>query len=105
MKRTLLFSLLMLLISSLAWSQNQDVNGRVTDARDNSPLSGVSVFIKGSKTGTTTNQDGRFRISTPAGAILVFTYSGFADKEITATGVPLTVTLDVAQKSLQEVIV
>jgi TonB-linked SusC/RagA family outer membrane protein len=104
MKRSLLLSLFAILVSSLAWAQ-QDVTGRVTDARDNSPLPGVNVFIKGTKTGTTTNSDGRFRISSPADAVLVFTFTGFVDKEVTPTGAPLNISLEVAQKSLQEVIV
>jgi TonB-linked SusC/RagA family outer membrane protein len=104
MKRQLLFSLLATLVTSFALAQ-QDVTGRVTDARDNSALSGVSVFVKGTHTGTTTNQDGRFRISVPANAVLVFTFTGFSDKEVTVTGSSVDVALEVTQKSLQEVIV
>jgi TonB-linked SusC/RagA family outer membrane protein len=103
MKRALLFSLFTVMISSLVLAQ-QDVTGRVTDARDNSPLSGVSVYIKGSKTGTTTNQDGRFRLSAPANATIVFSYTGFSDKEVSVVNAS-AVALDIAQKSLQEVIV
>jgi TonB-linked SusC/RagA family outer membrane protein len=104
MKRSLLFSLLAIMVSSLSWAQ-QDVTGRVTDARDNAPLSGVNVFIKDTRTGTTTNQDGRFRISAPANAILVFTFTGFADKEVAARSTSLDVRLQIAEKNLQEVIV
>jgi len=104
MKRSLLSLLLLVIVTSAALAQ-QDVTGRVIDARDNSPLSGVSVFVKGTRTGTTTNQDGRFRISAPANAILIFSFTGFADKEVASSDQPLNVTLDVTQKSLQEVIV
>lgn len=104
MKRSLLFSLLAIMVSSFAWAQ-QEVTGRVTDARDNSPLSGVSVFVKGTRTGTTTNQDGRFRITAPANAVLVFSYAGFADKEVAADGSSVNVSLALAQTVLQEVIV
>jgi TonB-dependent starch-binding outer membrane protein SusC len=71
MKRSLLFSLFAILMSSFAWAQ-QDVTGVVTDARDNSPLSGVNVFVKGTRTGTTTSRDGRFRISVPNNVYLFF---------------------------------
>ncbi len=104
MKRTLLFSFLLILVSSFASAQ-QDVTGRVTDTRDGSPLSGVSVFVKGTRTGTTTGQDGRFRISVPANSVLVFSFTGFADKEAAVTGTSVNVALDVAEKNLQEVIV
>jgi TonB-linked SusC/RagA family outer membrane protein len=104
MKRLLLFSLLAITMSSFVWAQ-QDVTGVVTDARDNSPLPGVSVFVKGSRTGTTTDRDGRFRISAPANTILVFSFTGFTEKEVTASSTSLNVSLSVAQTSLQEVIV
>jgi TonB-linked SusC/RagA family outer membrane protein len=104
MKRSFLFSLLAIMVSSFAWAQ-QNVTGRVTDARDDSPLAGVSVFVKGSRTGTTTNQDGRFSISAPANAVLVFSFTGFTEKEIIADANSLNVSLTLAQKSLQEVIV
>ncbi|MBL7744570.1 MAG: SusC/RagA family TonB-linked outer membrane protein [Chitinophagaceae bacterium] len=104
MKRSLLFSLLVTLISFVAFAQ-QDVSGVVTDARDNSPLSGVSVFVKGTRTGTTTGQDGRFRISVPANGVLVFSFTGFTEKEVAVSGSSMSVALAVAQTALQEVVV
>jgi TonB-linked SusC/RagA family outer membrane protein len=103
MKRTLLFLLFTAMISTLAFGQ-QEISGRVTDARDNSPLSGVSVFVKGTRNGTTTNADGRFRISAAANAVLVFSYTGFTDKEVAVSDAAV-VALEVSQRSLQEVIV
>jgi TonB-linked SusC/RagA family outer membrane protein len=104
MKRSLLFSLFAIAMSLFTYAQ-QDVTGIVTDARDNSPLSGVSVFVKGTRTGTTTAQDGRFRISVPANTVLLFTFTGFTDKQVTVTGSSLNVSLALAQTNLQEVIV
>ncbi len=65
MKRYFLFALSFLAIQIMAMRQ-RDVTGKVTDARDGTPLSGVSVTIKGTRTGTTTDQNGQFRISRPA---------------------------------------
>src|SRR5258706_13820483 len=100
-KKNLLFFLSLVVLSSFALAQ-QDVTGTVTDTRDNSPLSGVSVFVRGTRTGTTTDANGHFRISAPAKAVLVFTYTGFADKEVTVTGSSMNVSLSVTQSSLQE---
>jgi TonB-dependent starch-binding outer membrane protein SusC len=104
MKRSLLFSLFAILLSSFAWAQ-QDVTGVVTDARDNSPLSGVNVFVKGTRTGTTTSRDGRFRISVPNNGVLVFSFTGFAEKEATVTGGTMNVSLSISQTNLQEVVI
>ena len=89
----------------LTWAQ-REVTGRVTDSKNGSPLVGVSVTVKGTKTGTTTDQDGRFRISVPENAVLVFSNVGFADKEIAASGSTVNATLDQGQgATLQEVVV
>ncbi len=104
MKRLLLFSLFAIAISSFAVAQ-RDVSGIVTDARDNSPMAGVSVYVKGTRTGTTTDANGRFRISAAENAVLVISYTGFTEKEVAASSTSLTVSLAVSQANLQEVIV
>lgn len=104
MKRLLLFSLFAIVLSSFTWAQ-RDVTGVVSDARDNSPLSGVSVYVKGTRTGTTTDQAGRYRISVSGNVVLVFSFTGFTEKEVTATGSTLNVSLAVSQTNLQEVVV
>lgn len=68
-----------------AWpaaAQNKTVTGKVTDAQGGAALSGVSVTVKGEKTGTSTDAEGRFSISVPAGGTLVFSAIGFATQEI-----------------------
>jgi len=57
------------------------ITGRVTD-ENGSPLSGASVQVKGSTTGTFTNSNGEFNLDVPAGATLVISYIGFESQEI-----------------------
>lgn len=89
-----------------ATAQNSSVTGTVKD-RTGSPLIGVSVVLKGLKTGTTTDINGVFSINLPAnGATLVFTYIGMADQEITVTKPGrIDVVLDDKANSLNEVVV
>jgi TonB-linked SusC/RagA family outer membrane protein len=104
MKR-LLF-LIAVCVFSISFAQaQQEVKGRVTDSRDGTPISGVSISVKGTNTGTSTNADGRFTIRAASGATLVLSSIGFTDKEVAANGTDLTISLDVAQRNLQEVIV
>ncbi len=103
-KRFVLTIAMMLAGYSIVLAQ-RDVSGRVTDARDGNPLSNVSVTAKGSRTGTTTDNDGRFRISVPDNAVLVFSSIGFSEKEVRVSGSSINVSLDVAQRNLQEVVV
>lgn len=65
-------------ISSLSvHAQELTISGVVRDADDNSPLPGVSVRIKGARTGTSTNNTGAFTIRAQKGQTLVFSYVGF----------------------------
>jgi len=106
MRKSLLLLSSFLLLYFLSFAQSKIVTGKVTDARDGSPLTGVSVNVKGSKGGTTTDAAGLFRISVPEGGVLIFTNVGFTDEEVTVgTSEMVNVTLKVAQKNLQEVIV
>lgn len=62
------------------------LTGKVTDKR-NEPLPGVSVKIKGTTTGTTTDNEGRFTINAPgSNSILVLTYLGFAPQDVVVNG-------------------
>ncbi len=95
-----------LLLIAFSFAQNRIITGKVTDARDGSPLVGVSVNVKGSKAGTTTDGSGLFRLSVPADAVLVFSNVGFTDEQVTIGASDMvTVTLKVAQKNLQEVVI
>ncbi|GAB3921106.1 SusC/RagA family TonB-linked outer membrane protein [Larkinella terrae] len=82
------------------------VTGRVTDEKGES-LPGVSILVKGSQQGTTTDSEGKFRQSVVDGnAVLVFSYVGYVSQEITVgnqTAINLTLKEDA--KSLDEVVV
>ena len=104
MKRLLLLVAVSVLGFSFAQAQ-QEVRGRVTDSRDGTPISGVSINIKGTNTGTSTNADGRFTIRASSGAVLLVSSIGFAEKEVTVDGSDLNISLEVAQRNLQEVVI
>ncbi|MDN3664220.1 TonB-dependent receptor domain-containing protein [Algibacter miyuki] len=62
----------------------QDVSGVVKD--DSGALPGVSVVVKGTTTGTTTDFDGNYSINASNGAILVFSYVGYETQEKAVLG-------------------
>lgn len=89
-------------------AQNADITitGKVTDAQGQE-LPGVSILIKNSSTGTTTQADGSYRIVVPQeGATLVFSYLGYTsvEKIVGALSV-LNVVMTEDSKSLSEVVV
>lgn len=89
-----------------AHAQTKTVTGKVSDAKDGSPLAGVSVVVKGSSTGTQTANDGSYRINAASNATLVFSSVGFGSKEF-AVGANSTINVSLAATNdqLGEVVV
>ena len=70
------------------------------------PLAGVSVIVKGSKTGTVTDMNGNFAITVPDDAILVFSIVGYEPAEASVVGkTTLSISLKLITKSMEQVIV
>lgn len=82
------------------------VTGKVTDSKNN-PLEGVSVVIKGSTRGATTDAQGVFKLSNvPDNGTLVFSFTGFANKEVAVkSNSIINVTLSEQVSGLNDVVV
>ncbi len=81
------------------------VSGQVTDP-DGTPLQGVSITVRGTSAGTSTDAQGRYRIGIPENGVLVFTYVGFETREIPAASSELSqVRLERSSLKLNEVVV
>ncbi|OEK09274.1 TonB-dependent receptor [Flavivirga aquatica] len=80
----------------------QEVSGNVVDDTSQ-PLPGVSVVLKGTTQGTTTDFDGNYSITASNGNILVFSYVGYETQEIRVSGTTLNVTMQ-SGVSLSEVV-
>lgn len=105
LNKALILSLFFLAFSALsAFAQNRPVSGTVTAGDDGSKLPGVSVLVKGTTTGTTTNENGAYTINAPANATLVFSYIGYATQELPVNSrSTINVILNADAQSLQEV--
>ncbi|MFT3739651.1 MAG: TonB-dependent receptor [Breznakibacter sp.] len=101
----LVLSLLMFICLPV-WAQNITVSGTVTDASSSEALIGVNVSVKGTTSGTVTDPAGRYSLSVPANATLVFNYLGYSAKEISVGNRPvINVALESDVLGLDEVIV
>ncbi|TGE04802.1 SusC/RagA family TonB-linked outer membrane protein [Hymenobacter fodinae] len=82
------------------------VAGRVTDAKG-AGLPGVTIVVKGTTQGASTNSDGYFTLQAPENSVLVFSFVGFSRKEVPITGATsqLNVTLADDTQALNEVVV
>src|SRR5215218_5477907 len=82
-KLTVLWTGILLLCMQTVMAQKQ-VTGKVTDSKDSSPISGVSVSVKGSNVGVSTGSDGVFSILIPKGLnTLLNSAVGYEDAEVT----------------------
>jgi outer membrane receptor for Fe3+-dicitrate len=83
-KNVLLYGFLFL--STITVFSQSKITGGVMDGELNQPLAGASVVIKGTTTGTSTDFDGKFVLTTTEKAgELVITYLGFETKTVSFT--------------------
>src|SRR5579872_4138897 len=99
--------LLLLCIGSSLYAQERTITGRVTDVKDGSPLSGVSVQPKDDpKRGTVTRSDGSFSLLVgPNTRSLVFSIIGYGSQEHPLASGPLTIALTASSSNLNEIVV
>lgn len=71
--------------SSIVMQEQRTVTGRVLDS-DGLGLPGVTVYIEGTTTGTITDIDGRYSISAPSNAVLVFSFIGYMTEKTEVAG-------------------
>lgn len=106
-KRSVILLVFICFFSSFVFAQQKiAVSGNVITDK-NLPLAGVSVNVKGTTSGTTTNAQGKFTIELNRGATLIFSFVGYEQKEVTvndAGDVPAILMTSTAA-SLNEVVV
>ena len=100
-------SVVLMLMLSAGFVQAQDVqvSGTVLD-ETGVPLPGVSILLKGTTRGTTTDLDGKYSIAAPSSGVLVFSFIGYTNMEETVgsrTKIDITLNPDIA--NLEEVVV
>ncbi|ULQ55289.1 TonB-dependent receptor [Flavihumibacter rivuli] len=103
---TIALPLLLLTMQQGVFAQVRTISGKVTD-KDGTPLSGVSVIVKGTRAGVSTTADGSFSIQVPDNnAVLVFSSVGFTRQEM-KVGEKNTITLTMQndQSQMGEVVV
>ncbi len=109
MKRKFLTLIMFVLAScfSAIIAQTVSVKGKVTDD-SKLPMPGVSVVIKGTTRGTSTDMDGNYQLQAKVGEVIEFSSVGFStvDKKVSGSGnVVLNVQLKENTQQLGEVVV
>ncbi len=107
MKRTLTIFLLFFLGMQISFAQGRVVTGVVTNAADGTTLPGVTILVKGTTTGVTTDMNGAYQIMVPnANSVLEFSFIGFKHQNIAVgQNSTLNVALELDLVGLEEVVV
>lgn len=98
--------LLVIGIKTDLYANDVSVQGQVTAKQDNTQLPGVSVTVKGTSTGTVTDNTGNYSIKVPNNATLVFSFIGYKSQEVEVKNLSkIDVSLEEDAASLDEVVV
>lgn len=101
-----LLSGIMLLLSIQIFAQDRMVSGKVTSSEDGLGVPGVSIAVKGTTRGTSTDADGNYKISVSGSAVLTITSVGYLSQDLSVGNrAQIDVSLVTDTKSLKEVVV
>lgn len=101
-----LLSGIMLLLSIQIFAQDRMVSGKVTSSEDGLGVPGVSIAVKGTTRGTSTDADGNYKISVSGSAVLTITSVGYLSQDVSVGNrAQIDVSLVTDTKSLKEVVV
>jgi TonB-linked SusC/RagA family outer membrane protein len=104
-KRLFLSTLLFLFCASFSFAQDVKVTGKIVD-KNNEPMIGVSIMVKGTSHGTVSNLDGGYSLSVVPGSTIVYSYIGYIpESRVIKQSGTVNVTLNEDNKSLNEVVV
>jgi TonB-linked SusC/RagA family outer membrane protein len=97
------FTLFFMFLTILAFAQSTAIKGSIIDEAGE-PVIGASIFVKGTKIGTTSDLDGQFVVKTSAGKTLVITFIGYERQEVKAQN-GMKITLKSTSQNLEGVVV
>ncbi|MBD0294935.1 MAG: TonB-dependent receptor [Flavisolibacter sp.] len=101
----LLLTVLLFIFSVIGFAQTGTVAGTVRDEKGQ-PVSGASVVVKGTTTGTSTNSEGKFSIAAPAGGTLQISIIGYEPHEVALNGrTTLDVVLTQSAQAMNNVVI
>ncbi|GAO42461.1 putative TonB-dependent receptor [Flavihumibacter petaseus NBRC 106054] len=84
----------------------QTLSGKIVSQKDQAPVSGITVTIKGGKKGTASGVDGSFQLAAKAGDVLVISGVGITTQEVTVgDDGRITIAVNQAANALNEVVV
>jgi len=101
-----LFVFLLFVGTQIVTAQSKQITGTVTSADDGLGMPGVSVIIKGTTIGASTDIDGKYSLEAKASDVLMFSFVGMITQEIkVGTQTVISVVLETESIGMDEVVV
>lgn len=106
MRKLVMLLLGVLLLCGQLLAQTRVITGQILDA-SGSPVPNASILVKGTKTGTSSSEDGRFSLTVPGSArTLTISAIGMATQEVAISGrSTVSVVMSTSEKTLDEVVI
>src|SRR4051812_1651604 len=87
-------------------AQNKTITGQITDLQTGKPVAGVSVSVKGTINGTSTNSNGTFSIDAPAKGMLEISSVGYGTIKVPVNNCSvINATISTDNTAMNEVVV
>ncbi len=105
--KKLVLLLAFIVTAIVTYAQTKTITGKITDATTKEPMIGATVVAKGTKIGTATDADGKFKLDVPAETkTLTITYVGYTTKDVQlGTSNDLSIAIETAPVIGGEVVV
>jgi len=103
-KTKLITTMLLVFFMQYIVAQERTITGVVSD-NARLPLPGVSVSVKGTKSGAQTDFDGKYTIKAAPNQVLIFSYVGMKTQEVVASSASVNVKMQDNSQALEEVVV
>ena len=97
--------LLMFLLPAALHAQERTISGTILSDDNKTPLSGVTIRVKGTNRVVQTNADGSFSIKINSGETLQLSHVGYQPIEVKPTGTTIAISLKTSDNTLGEVVV
>lgn len=106
MKKLIFIFAILLVFNGIAIAQQSLISGKIVDAKDSTPMIGVSIQIKGTNKGTIAGSTGEFSLSAKPEDVLIVSFVGFKSQEFkVGSKSKLDIKLDDNEQFLNEIVV
>jgi TonB-linked SusC/RagA family outer membrane protein len=86
MRKPYILLLVLTLFTGVLKAQDIPISGKVTMAEDKHPIPGVTVLVRGTTIGTTTDNNGKYSIIAPSNGVLIFSFIGMQRQDLEING-------------------